>query len=213
VGAVAGHGLDSDCHASPLSPRQVLIASYLSYQALGLPPTALRENILVDFAINDIVSGSRLRFGSGVEMVAMFRCEPCGRLDRHQDGLQSRIGAERGLLARVIESGVIQAEDGVRVTRWLGSPLWSDDWRERVLQVLKAVPNDRWITYTRLAKLAGVSAGYCRAFPRLLACSQFALEERAGPANWTAHRGEPWNADHMHDMLVSDRLLDRPEET
>jgi MOSC domain-containing protein YiiM len=143
VDALAGHGLGGDCHASVLSPRQVLIASRPSYQALGLPPMALRENVLVDFPIDGIVSGSRLRFSSGAEMVAMCRCEPCGRLDRHQRGLQSRIGAERGLLARVIDGGVLRPGDGVRVTEGSASPLWSDDWRERVRQVLKSVPHDR----------------------------------------------------------------------
>lgn len=209
---MAGHGLEGDCHASAFSPRQVLIASRLSYQALGLPPMALRENILVDFPIDGIVSGSRLRFTSGVEMVAMFRCEPCGRLDKHQRGLQSRIGAERGLLARLIDGGVLRPGDGVRVTEGSAPPLWSDDWRARVLQVLKSVPQDRWVTYGRLAELAGVSAGYCRAFPRLLACSPAGLQERAGPANWTGHRGEPWDGAYLHDMLVRDRLLEKRTE-
>jgi len=147
-----------------------------------------------------------------VEMVAMFRCEPCGRLDRHQRGLQSRVGAERGLLARVIDGGVLRPGDGVRVTEGLVSPLWSDDWRERVLRA--EVGSARSLgRVRRLAELAGVSAGYCRAFPRLLACSPAGLQKRAGPADWTGHRGEPWEGDHLHDMLLSDPLLEKRTET
>ena len=46
-----------------------------------------------------------------VEMVVMFSCEPCGRLEGQQTGLLARIGTERGALARVTAGGMLRAGD------------------------------------------------------------------------------------------------------
>lgn len=201
VRAIAGLGLETDRHASRTSPRQVLIASRYAYQALQLPPMALRQNVLVDFEVRSLVSGDRLQIGADVELVAMFRCEPCSRLERHRVGLSRHIGNERGVMARVIHGGSMRQGDAVKVLRASG-PLWSDDWRERVVQVLRLVPADRWVTFGQLAELAGVAAGYCRAFPRLLASLDSAWNLRAGPASSCHERGAPWNGDGLHDTLL-----------
>lgn len=198
---LAGVGLEGDRHASPRSPRQVLIASSRTYHRLGLPPLALRENILIDGAIDTIASGDRLCFGGGVELVAMFRCEPCGRLDRRRPGLASAIGDERGVLARVTHAGVLRAGDAL-LRRPSAQPLWSDDWRERVRQVLQRVPDDRWITYGRLAELAGVATATCRAFPRLLSSLPPRQRERARPASSACASGAPWDGDGLHSALL-----------
>ncbi len=197
-------GRPSAADAARRSPRQVLIASSRAYDALRMPAMALRENILVDFPIDDVVSGSRLRSGSGVEMVAMFRCEPCGRLDRHQPKLQARVGSGRGLLARVTHGGLLRQGDAMQVVGLPPSPLWSDDWRERVLRVVELVPPGSWVSYGRLAELAGVSAGHCRAFPRLLAAGAAGLAQRAGPADAAAVRGAPWEGCDLHDTVLAD---------
>lgn len=93
VRAIAGVGLDGDRHASTCSPRQVLIASAQVYAALALPPMALGENVLVDGAIDALAGGQRLQLGDDVELVVMFACEPCRKLERVRTGLAS---AERG---------------------------------------------------------------------------------------------------------------------
>ena len=82
------------------------------------------------------------------------------------------------------------------------APLMGDDWYQRVLQVVRQVPEGRWITYGRLAELAGVAPSYCRAFPRLLA----ALPEgsRDQPANAVHGPGSAqWDGSGFFEKLLS----------
>ena len=203
VRALAGFGLDGDCHAAARSPRQVLIASSHAYRAWQLAPMALRENLLLDGDLAALAPGDRLRVGDGAEMVVMFACEPCGKLERARPGLASAIGRDRGLLARVTRSGTVRQGDAVR---WRPaqprspSPLFSDHWRERVQGVLRQVPPGQWVSYARLAELAGVSPGYCRAFPRWLAT--LGEGTRAGTADEECRRGPPWDGDGLYDGLA-----------
>lgn len=166
--ALAGTGLAGDIHADPASPRQLLLAGAPIYAGLALPPHALRENLLLDLDTAKLTSGTVLQVGAQVSLRLMFQCEACGQLDRLQPGLAARLGRQRGMLARVLAGGTIRAGDTVRD---LGQvlPAWSDDWRERVLQVLDAVPDGQVLAYRDLARLAGIQSSYCRAFPRLLA--------------------------------------------
>ena len=165
--AVTATGLAGDRHADPLSPRQVMLAGSAAYARLGLAPHALRENLLLDLDTSLLRSGTVLQLGLEVRLRLMFQCEACGRLDLRQPGLAARAGPQRGMLARVLTGGTVRVGDPVRV---LGPmPAWSDDWRERVAQVLEAVPDGSVVAYRDLARLAGIQSSYCRAFPRLLA--------------------------------------------
>lgn len=168
VRAIAGMGLDGDVHADPLSPRQLLLAGTDAYDAFALSPHALRENLLVDLDTSRLASGTVLRIGESVLLRLMFQCEACGHLEVHRPGLSTRIGTRRGMLARVLRGGRIRPGDQVRSA---GPPLpaWSDDWRERIVHVLDAMPPASVITYKRLAQLAGVASSYCRAFPGVIA--------------------------------------------
>ena len=164
---IAGVGLEGDAHADSLSPRQLLLASGSAYQAFALAPHALRENLLVDFDTSVLASGTELRIGEEVRLRMMFQCEACGQLDAVQPGLSQKLGARRGMLARVVEGGLISVGDWVRD---LGPqhPAWPDDWRDRIVRVLDAVPAQSAIEYKHLARLAGVQSTYCRAFPRMI---------------------------------------------
>lgn len=203
VEAVADVGLAGDRHASRASPRQVLIASSRTYQRLDLPPLALRQNVLVDCDLGHLISGTRLRFRSGVEMVVTFACEPCGRLEGQQKSLLARIDTERGALARVTAGGVLRAGDVMQCAGSTAGPLWSNNWRERVRQVLELVPNGRWLTYSRLAELAGVSSGYCRAFPRLISSFGQEVQPLADAAKAVSWRGPPWDGEGMHAAVMA----------
>ena len=166
--ALAGTGLAQDRHADPRSPRQLLLAGRQIYERLALPPHALRENLLVDLDTAQLASGTVLQVGPEVSIRLMFACEACGRLDLQRPGLAGRVGAQRGMLARVVQGGTMRVGDAIRV---LGGqmPPWPDDWRERVAQVLDVVPEGFVVAYRDLARLAGIQSTYCRAFPRLLA--------------------------------------------
>jgi len=168
--AVMQRGLLDDVHADRFSPRQVLIASAGVYAELALPPHALRENLLVDIdsaGLAGLASGTVLQVGDNVVLRLMFQCEACGSLDAFRPGLSRMLGERRGVLARVIAGGTLHEGDSIRD---LGPLLeaWSDDWHERVLAVLDALPLGWVIEYRDLARLAGVQSTYCRAFPRML---------------------------------------------
>ena len=166
--ALAGVGLAGDRHADPRSPRHLLLAGRGIYDRLALPRHALRENLLVDLDTSQLASGSVLQIGAKVTLRLMFQCEACGQLDLLRPGLARSVGAHRGMLARVLTGGSMREGDAVRDTG-LRLQSWSDDWRERVMQVLDAAPEGFVVAYRDLARLAGIQSTYCRAFPRLLA--------------------------------------------
>ena len=164
---IAGQGLEGDVHADVLSPRQLLLAANAAYDDFSLPPGALRENLMVDFDTTKLLSGTVLRIGSDVQLRLMFHCEACAQLDIVAPKLSQKIGMRRGVLARVLSGGVIRRGDKIDNLGLL-QPAWSDNWRERIVQVLDAVPGQSVIEYKHLARLAGVQSSYCRAFPRLI---------------------------------------------
>lgn len=164
---VAGAGAEGDRHADTLSPRQLLLAGADAYAQFALAPHALRENLLLDTDVSGLASGTVLRVGTQALVRVMFVCEACGQLDRHAERLAARIGPRRGMLARVLHGGDVQVDDPVRALD-MTFGAWPEDWRERVVQVLAAVPDGRVVTYAQLAHLAGIQTSYCRAFPRLL---------------------------------------------
>jgi hypothetical protein len=177
----AGVGIEGDAHADALSPRQLLLAGTPVYEALSLPAHALRENLLFDFEPSCLGSGTVLQIGAEVRLRMMFQCEACGQLDAVVPGLARRIGARRGMLARVLAGGVIHVGDPVRELGVL-EPAWHEDWRERVRAVLDAVPPGAVVEYRHLARLAGIQSSYCRAFPRLLARLGDGYAAKAVPA-------------------------------
>jgi MOSC domain-containing protein YiiM len=168
---VSGKGIDTDCHAHPLSPRQVLIALSDTYANFNLPINTLRENILLQsdtgLAPSHLDSGDTLSHHGGVNLRITFPCEPCGRLNKTRPNLCRDIGRQRGWLARVVSGGVLRPGDRLQLTKGM-YPRFSDDWHERVIAVARLLPEDRSLSYLNLALLAGVAKGYCRAFPRLL---------------------------------------------
>ena len=165
---LGGMGLEGDAHAEASSPRQLLLAGASVYEDFSLPAHTLGENLLLDIDTDSLRSGAVLGIGDEVRLRLMFQCEACGQLDAVRPGLARRLGARRGMLARVLSGGLVRPGDAVRDLGVLHAA-WSDDWRERVERVLGAVPADMVIEYRQLARLAGIQSSYCRAFPRLLA--------------------------------------------
>lgn len=177
--AVAGHGLAGDRHACALSPRQLLLAASDAYRHWQLPLMALRENLRVDFPTSGLRSGDLLRVGSEVLLWLTFQCEPCSLLERRCPGTLKTIGAERGMLARVLRGGELRAGDAIALARGK-APVLSEVWQDRILQVARAVPKGHWISYGQLALMAGVQPSYCRAFPRVLSRLPADVARRVG---------------------------------
>ena len=176
--ACAGVGLDGDVQRDPLTLRQLLVAGTPAYARLGLPANALRENLLLDIDSATLASGQLLAVGHSAVFWLTFACEPCGRLNLRQDGLSRTIGAQRGMLARVLRTGDIAVGDPVRLLS-ATLPAWSDAWRARVEAVLAQVPPGMVIEYRQLARLAGVALTYCRVFPRV--ARELGLAHKAVP--------------------------------
>lgn len=177
--AIAGLGLAGDRHASSLSPRQLLLAGSPAYQRWGLPPASLRENLRFDFSTERLASGDLVRVGKEVILWLTFHCEPCSLLERRCPGTLKTIGADRGMLARVLQGGELRQGDEIAVCR-ASAPVFSDAWQDRVLQVALAVPEGRRISYRQLAQMAGVQTAYCRAFPRVLSRLPQVVASRVG---------------------------------
>lgn len=166
VRACANSGLDGDVQRDVLSLRQLLVAGTPAYDRLGLPSNALRENLLLDVDSAALASGQLLAVGAEAVLWLTFPCEPCGRLNLRQERLSHTIGAQRGMLARVLRSGDVHVGDPVRLLA-ATLPPWSPDWRARVEAVLAQVPPGMVVEYRQLARLAGVALTYCRVFPRV----------------------------------------------
>ena len=196
--AIDALGLAGDIHADPLSPRQLLLAGSAIYEELGLPAHALRENLLAGIDTSRLRSGTVLHIGDEVLIWLMFQCEACGQLDLQRPGLARALGPHRGTLARVVRGGILRPGDAVRdLGRIL--PPWSDDWKERVVQVLDAVPPDAVIEYRQLARLAGVASTYCRAFPSMLRKLGPAYAAKAVPAQ-SAVAMPRWDGSGLFDQ-------------
>ncbi|MBT9494345.1 MAG: MOSC domain-containing protein [Paucibacter sp.] len=179
--AITDAGLRGDRHANPLSPRQLLIASADTYRDLRLPAAVLRENLLIDFPTQQLASGSLLRVGRELVLWITFQCEPCTLLDRRQPGVVKALDGRRGVLARVLRGGTVRVGDPIH--HFASSiPPMSDAWQDRVVQVMREVPQDKMLEYGQLADLAGVAKSCCRAFPRLLAnrCPELAQRAQSG---------------------------------
>lgn len=111
---VAGHGIQGDRHASSNGhgqKRQVLLMDIETLTTHGLQPGQLRENVTtqgIDLAA--IPAGSRLALGEAVLEVT-GGCTPCYRMDELRDGLRHQLEGRRGVLAKVVVSGVVRFGD------------------------------------------------------------------------------------------------------
>jgi hypothetical protein len=205
----SGRGIEGDCHWSAISPRQVLIACTGSYSRLAIGANSLRENILVDCERIDWPSGTQLAIGGSAVLRIMFACEPCAKLNRIRQGLTKESFMDRGVLARVVSSGRIRIGDCIALTP-KAFPVISDNWRERVLNVLDSIPPGRSIEFRMIARVAGVHRSFCRTFPSLIRSRTTGLALGAGMVSRFAPpnaSGEvlPWEGDEFY----SERPLDK----
>ena len=178
----AGQGIDGDCHANPVSPRQLLIVSTGAYEYCNVPPLSLRENILVNANDLKLSSGSLLRIGPTAAVRITFECEPCGRLNRFRPGLSKDVRSKRGYLGRVIRSGVVKPGYRIKVEDDVFEA-FSDDWRDRLISVIHKLPTDCIVSYSQLAELAGVPKVFCRAFPGIIRKQQNLPWQRVLPSS------------------------------
>lgn len=196
--AVANFGLACDKYASPLSPRQILIASEQTYKEFNLQSATLSENLLVDFATEKLHSGDLLCVGTEVVLWLTFQCEPCSILERKHAGILKNISTKRGILARVVRGGTISVGDKIALSKSSIPPL-SNDWKERIINVVRAIPPEKNITYSQLAEFAGVATAYCRAFPKVLSTLPLEVSSRVKSSK-NACVTELWNGAELFEV-------------
>lgn len=164
--AVAGLGLVGDRSAARHSPRQVLVVSRAALARYGLTAADVRANLVVGGDVDALPSGTVLRVGA-VRIRLTLPCEVCHRLERVRPGLAAALAGRRGVLGRVLDDGALAVGQVAEVER-VALPALADDWRARVVDVLRRLPPGRVVTTTRLAAIAGVQVTYCRALPAVL---------------------------------------------
>jgi MOSC domain-containing protein YiiM/alkylated DNA nucleotide flippase Atl1 len=181
VVAVAGHGLQGDCHAQPLGPRQALIVRQEDLDRHALSIAQVRANIAVSgFSADDLASGRVLALGSDVRLRVTHECEVCKVLrDYVPANVFPRLPGQRGVLGVFLEGGEIGVGDAAKLApdRFATVP---DGIFDRFAWVLARVPPGRVTTYQTLVTLVGASKPYFRVLPTYL--------RRAAVRGLPAHR-------------------------
>jgi MOSC domain-containing protein YiiM len=113
VHAVGDTGFEGCAHARPGSKRQVLLVDRETLEAMDLRPGLIRENITTDgLNVNSLQVGQLLRVGEArLEVSAV--CTPCDQMEAIRPGLRKELWGRRGMLCRVLDSGVIRRGDAI----------------------------------------------------------------------------------------------------
>jgi MOSC domain-containing protein YiiM len=113
--AIENLGLAGDRHAKADSKRQVLLIEAETLEKLGLRAGDVRENITTrGIALMELPIGTRLRIGEAM-LELTVECEPCSLMDELRLGLRETLKGQRGMLARVTQSGTLSVGDAILI--------------------------------------------------------------------------------------------------
>ena len=113
--AITDKGFEGCAHGRAGSKRQVLLVEAEMLAEFGLAPGIVRENITTaGLRQSDLREGQRLSIGDATFQVT-GPCAPCERMDEIRMGLQAELRGRRGILCRVIKSGIIRRGDAIEV--------------------------------------------------------------------------------------------------
>ena len=113
---ITGLGISGDSHAGKLGNRQVLLMDSETQQIFGINPDVTRENITTkNLILRDLRQGDLLMLGDSVKVEVTGDCAPCKNLDLQKPGLSKAIMGQRGILAKVINSGFVKVNDKIVV--------------------------------------------------------------------------------------------------
>lgn len=116
VNAITNLGLEGDAHAIRDSSRQVLLLESETLDDLKLAAGDVKENITTrGIDLMRLRYGDRLNIGAVVLEVTKA-CSPCSRMEDLRPGLKREIAGRRGMLARVIDGGVLQRGESIVLT-------------------------------------------------------------------------------------------------
>jgi MOSC domain-containing protein YiiM len=116
---IARFGIEGDRHGTSEGvriARQVLLMDEETLKSFGLSHGEVRENITTSgIDLHLLEQGQKLALGDEVVLRITGHCEPCTRMDEIRPGLRLEIDKKRGMLAYVVEGGVIKVGDAVRI--------------------------------------------------------------------------------------------------
>ena len=113
IRAVRESGLEGCAHARKGSPRQVLLMDSETLEVMELQPGIIRENITTrGINVNGLAIGQRLRVGEA-QLEVSLPCTPCDLMEKLRPGLRRELRGRRGMLCRVVTSGVIRQGDSI----------------------------------------------------------------------------------------------------
>ena len=110
-------GIVSDKHYNKSIDRSVLITSLESYtlakkHGINVSYGALGENILIDYNPYDLTAGTKLKIGN-VTLEISQPCTLCKSLTNIDSKLPKLLKDDRGIFAKVMESGSIKKDDDI----------------------------------------------------------------------------------------------------
>ncbi|MFT7002942.1 MAG: MOSC domain-containing protein YiiM [Sulfurimonas sp.] len=114
-------GVQEDKFYAKNTQRAILIASIDSYEIASLngisaPHSSLGENILVDINLYHLVPGNRLEIGNTLLEITQ-NCTICNSLSKVDSALPELLKNDRGIFAKVINSGTINREDSINILK------------------------------------------------------------------------------------------------
>ncbi len=115
---VDGKGIIDDKHYGTPVERTVLISSLQSYAMaqeqldVEMPHGYLGENILIDYNPYHLPAGSRLKIGSAVFEITQ-NCTLCNHLSKLDKRIPKLLKDDRGIFAKVVEAGKVNAGDEI----------------------------------------------------------------------------------------------------
>ena len=116
---IAGVGIENDRHATSKSERQgyqVLLMDKETLDSAGLSPGEIKENITtVGMDINTLQIGQQVALGNEAIIEVFKPCPPCSRMDEIRPGLQKELDGRRGVLAKIVQSGMVKTGDRIQV--------------------------------------------------------------------------------------------------
>lgn len=111
VTIVADWGLQNDRKARAGSKRQVYLVDEGTLGSVDLRPGDLNENLTIrGMDVNRLATGQRIRIG-GTLLEITGPCTVCGELENVRPGLKETLRDRRGVLSRVLETGVVRLGD------------------------------------------------------------------------------------------------------
>ncbi len=112
-------GIINDKHHNKNINRSVLITSLESYKlveehGIDVPYGSLGENLLMDYNPYHLPAGARLKIGNVVLEISQY-CTLCKSLTKLDAKIPKLLKNDRGIFARVVESGTITIGDNIYI--------------------------------------------------------------------------------------------------